>query len=118
VASGNIQDTNAEENGDTGLLLPVQFQAPNDSLGQQEHGNIRHNLDTCRGEHHIRQAVAFAREIEFPNGCVRAALHVQKNDAKKSPDSLKGYDGCAAPPESISGFFDGDKNTAPVHQDG
>lgn len=95
--------------------MPVQPEAPDNSLGQQEHSNIRHNLDACRREHHIRQVVAFAREIEFPNGFVRVTLHVQKEHTKKTPETLKGYDGRAAPPERISGFITGNEHPTPIH---
>ena len=113
----DVQNTNTEENGDTQLLLPIHPEAPDNSLGQQEHSNVRHNLDAGRREHHIRQVVAFTREIEFPDGFVRATLHVQKYHTKKTPETLKGYDGRAAPPERISGFLTGNEDSTPVQQD-
>lgn len=114
----NQQNTNAEDDGNTTFLLPVHLQTPNDSLGQQEHSDIRNDLNTGRREHHIRQRVAFARQVEFPDGLVWAALHIQKNNAQDSPKTLNRYDNHATPPEHVPGSLDWDKHSTPIHQDG
>lgn len=94
------------------------MQTPNDVLRQQEHENVGNNLDACRREHHARERVAFARNVEFPDGSVRDALHIQKNNANDPPGALDKADEHAAPPEDTSVSVQGDKNSAPVDQDG
>lgn len=45
---------------------------------------------------------------------MRATLGVQKDDAKNTPETLKGDDNHASPPEEVPGSVNGDEDSTPV----
>jgi hypothetical protein len=84
----NLQDTNTEDDRNTDLLRPAHLQSPNNPLWQDKHCHIGDNLHGGRCKHHIWQRVTFAGKVEFPDRLVGTTLHIQKNDAKYSPQTL------------------------------
>lgn len=91
---------------------------PDDSLRKNEHNDIRRNLDACRSEHHVWQGVAPAGKIELPDCFVRSALHVEQDDAEQPPDALQRSHRHAPAPKGVSRAVNGEKDPAPVEQNG
>ena len=57
------------------------MEAPYHLLRQQEHADVGDDLHTRGAEHYVWERVAFARKVKFPDGSVRATLHIEQENA-------------------------------------